>query len=105
MNENAICCHCRHWDALHAVMLPIYRDGRLKCHREFAACRAGAVEADAGEALTMMGAYGHCRWHAEAFEPHPDYLFARHEAEHANDQLPIGQYDPAEWRPRPHVAA
>lgn len=104
MDHDAICCHCRHWDALHAVKLPIYKDGRLECHSEFAACTRNAVEADAGECLPMMGAYGHCQWHAEAFEPHADYLYARHEAEHANDGLPIMQLDPSASRPCAHVA-
>lgn len=104
MDEHAICKHCAHWDLEHAVQLPVYRDGKLVFHREYAACKVNAVEAEAGDCLPMMGAYGHCQWHGEAFQSDGDYLFACHEAAHANDGLPVMQLDPAEVRTRAHVA-
>lgn len=104
MNENAICRNCAHWDVEHAVQLPLYQKGKLLFHREFAACKVNAVEADAGQSITMMGEYGHCQWHEEAFTPATDYLYACHEADHANDGQAVMQLDPAELRPRACVA-
>lgn len=105
MNEHAICMNCAHWDLANAVQLPVYQKGRLVFHREYAPCKANAVEADAGDCLPMMGQHGHCRFHEDAFRPAADFLAFEHEAEHENDGLPVMQLDPAALRPASHVAA
>lgn len=104
MDEEKICQNCAHWDAAHAVKLPVYNDkGKLVDWREFAACKVNAVTVEAGECLPMMGAEGHCQWHEEEFEPTADFLAYIHESKTANDGLPLMQLEPAEVR-RVYVA-
>lgn len=105
MNDHAICLNCANWDLANAVKLPVYQKGKLVCHREYAACKMNAVIPDAGECLPMMGADGNCQgFETEAFRPSEDFLAWQHEVETQNDGLDIPQLDPAELRPRAHVA-
>lgn len=72
-----VCGNCAHWmrDGGVASGLVEYRDeaGKLTVGRFFP-CAVHAVEPDAGDAIALMGANGHCRCHADAFEPASWYL-------------------------------
>lgn len=105
MNEHAICLNCAHWDLANTFMLPVYKDGKLVCHKEYAACKVNAVTPDAPDCLPMMGMDGNCECYDDAFSPAADYLAFRHEGETQNDGLPVIQDDPANYGRRPHAAA
>ncbi len=79
-----ICANCANWDLAHQCLLPVWAGVAEKSPRHYAAfapCRACALELDAGEALPMLGGYGHCRFHASAFAPADAYLESLKEQE------------------------
>lgn len=107
MADIDICKNCKHWDVKNIVKLPVYGPhDELKGKRDFAPCKANAVYIEAVDCLPMMGAESSCRWQEEpAFDPSPDYLAWEHERETQNDDLPVMQDDPANYRRRAHAAA
>lgn len=76
MEQEQICGNCAHWlgyDSRFTIYVPQYINGKI-VKKRYAPCECNAVEADAGESVTLLAEYGHCQCHSDAFEPGPWYL-------------------------------
>ncbi len=72
-----ICRNCAPWDEKHIMKIPVWRNPYAvepSHDLELAPCKANAVEPNAGACVPMMGRYGDCLQHAQAFEPCEEYL-------------------------------
>ena len=71
-----ICGNCAHWmRSKDRKELITFRDAAGKSVTGmYFPCAVHAVEADAGDSVALMGERGHCRCHADAFEPADWYL-------------------------------
>jgi|GEM_PF-3836822 len=78
-----VCGNCAHWDILNQIS--VTRHGSYSTITFKAApCKIDAVEQDAGyDSVTMLGKDGHCRNHAQAWEPSRDFLAERGELDNS----------------------
>lgn len=74
-----ICGNCAHWDVLHQQYVTMHYSGCVQVTFKAAGCKVGAVSADAGESVILLGENGHCRCHSDEWSPSVDYLSERAE--------------------------
>lgn len=79
--DDAVCGNCLHWMGHVASKQVEWLDGAGHLQEAWVApCAVAAVEADAGEAVVMLGERGHCLAHEGSFSPSRDYIEACLEA-------------------------
>lgn len=71
-----ICGNCEYWDTAFMVAVAVRDDGPFgRVSHRLAPCRENAVEMDAGEGgIPLLAGCSHCRNHAAAFSPSPEFL-------------------------------
>lgn len=69
-DDEKVCGYCAHWDIKGEVRINQY-DTQKRFHGsgQYCPCMIDALEPDAGDSITVTKAGGHCRNHADAWEP------------------------------------